>query len=73
MKTALTIIIAAVTAFTLGVKYERTTHDELHRAFECPTGTWKYSWCVPTGCSVDLATFPPNWDCGSRSFQQVTP
>ena len=65
------LVFCAAVGFIFGTRYERDTHDEWQRASDCPKDTWKYSWCVPTGCSVDLATYPPSWDCGSRTFQQM--
>jgi hypothetical protein len=66
-------VCCAAVGFTLGGRYERATHDEWHRAADCPADTWRYSWCVPIGCAVDLATIPPSWDCGSRAYQEFRP
>lgn len=56
-------VFCAAVGFIFGGKYERDAHNEWHKAPDCPHDTWRYSWCVPTGCAVDLASYPPRWDC----------
>lgn len=65
------MVLAFLFGLAAGARLERRGHDEYLMLTECPAGLWRYSWCVPTGCAVDLATHPPNWDCGSRAFQQM--
>lgn len=76
MKTALWVALVAwspLIGFSAGVHYERRGHEEYLRLTSCGSEHSRFSWCVPNGCAVDLATYPPSWHCGARTWPEVKP
>lgn len=57
----LLLALAWIAGFSIGGHVEREVHDEWHKASDCPKGTWRFSYCVPAGCSMDLHTH--QWTC----------